>query len=312
MVARYLGRGGPKQIGLAMLMGPASSSCSFAALSAGRALLQKGAALTPMLAFLFGATNLSPQVAALAWIFLGWQFALALVLGSVVHVGIMAVIIRFTYPEKMVEQAHKDAGKGGMSDPAEGLSGKWREKIKSREAWLRIGQTYAREWGMIWKDILVGFTVAGAVATLVPEAVFQAILPQELSPILLVVVHALLGPVLAIFTIIGSMGNGPLAAVLWENGILFSGILAFLYADFVVIPALRINPAHYGWRFAAYLGMVFAASAVGAGTIMHALFWALGLIPGAQAGQVQELAQFRLNYVFYLNMAAIAVTVILL
>jgi uncharacterized membrane protein YraQ (UPF0718 family) len=203
-----------------------------------------------MLAFLFGATNLSPQAAALAWIFLGWQFALALVLGSVVHAGIMAVIIRFTYPEKMVELVRKDAGKGGMSDPAEGLSGKWRKKIKSREAWLRIGQTYARQWGMIWKDILVGFTAAGAVATLVPEAVFQAIFPQELSPILLVVVRALLGP------------------VLWENGILFSGILAFLYADFVVIPAPRINAAYYGWRFAAYLGMVFAASAVGAGTIM--------------------------------------------
>jgi uncharacterized membrane protein YraQ (UPF0718 family) len=317
VVARYLGRGGPKQIGLAMLMGPASSSCSFAALSAGRALLQKGAALTPMLAFLFGATNLSPQVAALAWIFLGWQFALALVLGSVVHVAIMAVVIRFTYSEKMVEQARKDAGEtgrkhGGMDDPAEGLPGTWRDKIKSREAWLRIGQTYIREWGMIWKDILVGFTVAGAVATLVPDAVFQAIFPRELSLILLVVVHALLGPVLAIFTIIGSMGNGPLAAVLWENGILFGGILAFLYADFVVIPALRINAAYYGWRFATYLGMVFAVSAAGAGMILHALFWALGLIPEAQAGQVQKLAQFGINYVFYLNMAAIAVTVILL
>ena len=131
-----------------MVMGPAPSPYSFAALPAGRASLQKGAARTLILAFLFGATNLSPQVAALAWIFLGRQFALALVLGSVVHAAIMAVMIRFTYSEKMVEQARKDAEKtgkqhGGMGDPAEGLSGKWRDKIKGLAAWLRIGQTYA-------------------------------------------------------------------------------------------------------------------------------------------------------------------------
>lgn len=317
IIAKYLGRGGLKQVGLAMLMGPASSSCSFAALSAGRALLQKGAALTPMLAFLFGATNLSPQVAALAWIFLGWQFALALVVGSVVHVAIMALVIRLTYPEEMVEQARKDAGKtgkhhGGMSDPAEGLLGSWREKIKHREAWLRVGQTYRREWGMVWKDILVGFIVAGAVATLVPDYFFQAIFPQDFSPSVLVVIHALLGPVLAIFTIIGSMGNGPLAAVLWENGVLFAGILAFLYADFVVLPSLRINAAYYGWRFALYLAMVFAISAAGAGMAVHGVFWLLGLIPEAEAGQVQELAQFKINYVFFLNIAAIIMTAILM
>lgn len=117
-----------------------------------------------------------------------------------------------------------------------------------------------------------------------------------------------LGLVLAIFTIIGSMGNGPLAAVLWENGVLFAGIIAFLYADFVVIPSLRINMIYYGWRFAAYLGMVFTISAIGAGIIMHVLFWALGLIPEPKAGRVQELAQFQIDYVFFLNMAAIAIT----
>lgn len=151
IIARYLGHGGWKETGLAMLLGPASSSCSFAALSVGRALLQKGAALTPMLAFLFGATNLSPQVAALAWIFLGWQFALAVVVGSVLHTGIMALVVRFTYPEKMVDQARKDAAEAGekhagMRDPSEGLPGGWREKIKTRAAWQRTGQTYASEW----------------------------------------------------------------------------------------------------------------------------------------------------------------------
>lgn len=183
-----------------------------------------------MMAFLFGSTNLAPAVAALAWIFLGWQFALALVVGSIAHVAVMAMIVRMTYPEKMLERARKEAAKAGEKragmhgDPAEGLPRRWREKLSSGEAWHRIGMVYRSEWGMVWKDLFFGFLIAGAVATLVPDAVFQAIFPRELTPLLLVPIHALLGPVLAIFTIIGSMGNGPLAAVLWENGVLFAGI----------------------------------------------------------------------------------------
>lgn len=317
LIAKYLGRPGLKETALAMILGPASSSCSFAALSAGRALFSKGAALTPMMAFLFGATNLSPQVAALAWIFLGWQFALALMVGSIAHTAVMAFIVRLTYSEERVERARRDAKKAGeehagMSDPAEGLPSQWRQKLANHEAWRRIGVTYRAEWGMVWKDLLAGFTIAGVVAVIIPDSVFQAIFPEGLSPLLLVPIHALLGPVLALATVIGSMGNGPLAAVLWENGVLFSGIIAFLYADFVVIPSLRINASYYGWRFAGYLALIFTGSAVGAGIIMHALFWVLGLIPEPKTGRVQEMAQFEINYVFFLNLAAIAISMGLL
>lgn len=318
LIAKYLGRPRVKETAAAMLLGPASSSCSFAALSAGRALLAKGAALVPRMAFLFGATNLAPPVVALAWIFLGWQFALALAVGSVAHVAVMVLIVRLTYPEKMVERARRDATKAGeeragmRGDPTEGLPQPWREKLRSGEAWRRVGVTYRGEWGMVWKDLLFGFIIAGVVATLVPDSFFKAVFPRDLPPLLLVPIHALLGPVLAVLTIIGSMGNGPLAAVLWENGVLFAGIIAFLYADYVVIPSLRINATYYGWRFAFYLGMVFTASAVGAGIIMHALFWALGLIPEAKAGRVQELARFQIDYVFFLNLAAIAITGVLI
>jgi uncharacterized membrane protein YraQ (UPF0718 family) len=240
-----------------------------------------------------------------------------LVVGSVALVAIMAVTVRLTCPENMVEQARRDAvkageRKSGMRDPAEGLPQPWKEKLQSAEAWRRVGVTYRSEWGMVWKDLLIGFLVAGAVATLVPDGVFQAIFPSELPALLLVLVHALLGPVLALATVIGSMGNGPLAAVLWENGVLFAGIIAFLYSDFVVIPSLRINATYYGWRFAAYLGAVFTVSAVGGGILIHALFSVLALIPEPQAGRVNELAQFKIDYVFFLNLAAIAVTGVLL
>ena len=314
VIARYLGRPGPRQTLLATLLGPASSSCSFAALSAARALFAKDAALIPTLAFLFGATNLGPPVVALAWIFLGWQFALALVVGGLLLVLIMAAVVRLTFPQRLVERARGRAAEAGEhhGDPAEGLPSTWREKLSSGEAWRRVGITYRGEWAMIWKELFFGFLFAGAVATLVPDSVFQAIFPQELPTVLLVVVHALLGPVLAVVTIIGSMGNGPLAAVLWENGVLFSGIMAFLYADFVVIPSLRINARYYGWRFAGYLGFVFTVSAVGAGMAIHALFWVLGLIPEAESGRVEQLAEFSIDYAFFLNMAALAVTGVLL
>jgi uncharacterized membrane protein YraQ (UPF0718 family) len=318
VIAKYLGRPGLKETALGMLLGPASSACSFAALSAGRALFAKGAALVPMMAFLFGATNLGPPVVALAWIFLGWQFALALVVGAFALVAAMALIIRITYPDEMIERARRDAVSasekhGGMhGDPAEGLPDRWRDKLRNRDAWRRVGVVYRGEWRMIWKDLLVGFVMAGIVATLVPDTVFQAIFPSGLAPMLLIPIHALLGPVLALATIIGSMGNGPLAAVLWENGVLFAGIVAFLYSDFVVIPSLRINAKYYGWRFAGYLAAVFTASAVMAGIVMHALFSTVGLIPEAKRGQVEQMAQFRIDYVFFLNLAAVLVTVLLL
>jgi uncharacterized membrane protein YraQ (UPF0718 family) len=318
VIAKHLGKAGPKETALGLVLGPASSACSFAALSAGRALLAKGAALVPMMAFLFGSTNLGPPVFALAWIFLGWQFALALVVGAFALVAAMALIVHITYPEEMVEQARRDAAKAGekhagmSGDPAEGLPSPWRDKLRSGEAWHRVGVVYRGEWAMVWKDLLFGFVIAGVVATLVPDELFQAIFPADLPPVLLVPIHALLGPVLALATIIGSMGNGPLAAILWENGVLFAGIVAFLYSDFVVIPSLRINATYYGWRFAGYLAMVFTVSAVIAGIVMHLLFSVVGLIPEARAGQVEEMAQFRVDYVFFLNLAALSVTGLLL
>ena len=314
-VAKHLGQAGPKEIGLAMLLGPASSSCSFAALSAARALLTKGAALIPALAFLFASTNLSVEVGALAWIFLGWPFVLALYLGAFVLVAVMTAIVKLTCPEGLVrqaiqraQQAGQEGGHAGMSgEPSEGLPESWGARLREPQAWTRVGRTYLMEWKMVWQDLLIGFLVAGFVAVLVPDRFFQALFPQDLSAWLLVPIHALLGPVLALLTFIGSMGNGPLAAILWQNGVLFAGIVAFLYADFVVVPAMRINARYYGWKFTVYLAGVFAAASVLAGIIMHALFGALGLIPEPQPGRVQEMATFAIDYTFWLNLVALAI-----
>ena len=172
--AKHLGEGGAPQLGLAMLLGFASSSCSFAALSATRSLLTKGAAVTSALAFMFASTNLAIEVAALAFIFLGWQYAVALFLGAPILVGAMAVTVRLTLPEGLADQALERARdvEGRGMDHAEGLPSKLRERLGDTRAWGRVGDAYIAEWRMVWKELLVGFAVAGAIAALVPDRVF--------------------------------------------------------------------------------------------------------------------------------------------
>ncbi len=310
--AKYLGEGTARQLALSMGLGFASSSCSFAALSATRSLFTKGGHLISALAFMFASTNLAIEVAALAWIFLGWQFVVALFVGAPILVAVMALVVRLTYPKKWVESARRHAGGvGGQAmDASDGLPGSAGKRLKSRESWHRVGRSFVIEWKMVWKELLVGFLVAGAVAALVPRSFFEAIFPQGLPGWLLVPIHALLAPVLAIFTVIGSMGNGPLAAILFQNGVAFGGIMAFLYSDFVVPPSLKINANYYGWRFATYLGVVFAFAAVVAGVAVHGLFTIFGLLP-EQGRDVRELAKFSIDYTFFLNVFSLVVSGVL-
>ena len=305
--AKHLGEPRPRQVALAMVLGFASSSCSFAALSATRSLFAKGAALISALAFMFASTNLAVEVAALAFIFLGWQYSAALFVGAPILVATMAVIVTVTRPKTLERSArhHAQHAEGHEMDPSQGLPDSFRGRLGSRKAWHRVGRAYVGEWRMVWKELLVGFSIAGAIAALVPKAFFEAIFPTGWSIWLLVPVQALLAPVLAVLTFIGSMGNGPVAAILADHGVVFGAIMAFLYADFVVPPALKINARYYGWRFAAYLGLVFAASAVLAGIAVHALFAAIG--PAPHGGKdIGEITTFAIDYTFFLNLVALA------
>lgn len=305
---RYLGRDGARQTGMALGLGFVSSSCSFAALSATRSLFVKGASLRNSLAFLFASTNLVIELAFLLWIFLGWEFVLALYLGIFPLMAVVIIAVRLT-PESLVRQGkeHAEDAASGQGLPSEGLPDSWRARLGAREAWNRVGARYAMEWGMVWKELLIGFSFAGAVAALVPPSFFEALFPTGMSELVEAPLHAALGPVLAVVTFIGSMGNGPLAAILWNNGIAFAGIMAFLYSDFVTPPALKINATYYGWRFSLYLGAVFAIAAVVAGITVHALFSAIGLIPG-QHKTIEELATFAVDYTLALNLVALAAT----
>jgi len=213
--AERLGSGTPPQLGLAMALGFASSSCSFAALSATRSLFTKGAALTSALAFMFASTNLAIEVAALAFIFLGWQYVVALFVGAPILVAVMAVLVRLTRPERLTDAAreHAEQAEGEDMNPSQGLPPSLAERFRDQRAWHRVGTSYVAEWRMVWKELLIGFLIAGAIAALVPSSFFQALFPSDGGSWWLVLVQALLAPVLAVLTFIGSMGNGPLAAI---------------------------------------------------------------------------------------------------
>jgi uncharacterized membrane protein YraQ (UPF0718 family) len=191
-------------------------------------------------------------------------------------------------------------------NPSEGLPGPLRERFRDERAWHRVGTSYIAEWRMVWKELLIGFLIAGAIAALVPASFFEALFPEGDGAWWLVPVQALLAPVLAVLTFIGSMGNGPLAAILASHGVVFGAIMAFLYADFVVPPAVKINANYYGWKFAGYLAAIFSVAAVVAGIVVHVLFAVLGVLP--QGGRdVEELAAFAIDYTFWLNLIALAV-----
>lgn len=307
--ARRLGAGTPPQLALAALLGFVSSSCSFAALSATRSIWTKGAALTSALAFMFASTNLAIEVAALAFVFLGWQYSLALFVGAPVLIAVMALLVRWTAPRGLAERAQQRAqdASGMEMNPSEGLPDAAGDRFRDRRSYERLGQAYFSEWRMVYRELVVGFLVAGAVAALVPASFFEALFPQG-EGWYVVVLQALLAPVLAVLTVIGSMGNGPLAAILAENGIMFGAIMAFLYSDFVVPPALRINARYYGWRFALYLGAIFSVAAVVTGIVVHLAFGVVGILPDG-ARSLEELATFAIDYTFWLNLLSAVVAV---
>ncbi|HEX4766202.1 MAG TPA: permease [Lichenihabitans sp.] len=301
---RTLGRGGPKEIAIATLAGAASSSCSYASAAIMRTLFKKGVALVNALAFLFASTNLVLELGIILFLLMGWPFMAGEWIGGIVLVVVMSLLVRLTYPRALAEAArtHEEAGGGHqhMSMTVEGPT--WRARLLNPATRVRVAQNFAMEWSMLWKDLGVGFLVGGFLASFVPDAFWQALFLTHASPWVRIPLNALLGPIVACLTFVCSIGNVPLAAVLWAGGAGFGGVLAFLYADLIVLPLLDAYRRYFGWRMAAYIGAVFYVTMVVAALIMDLAFTALGWIPPHEAGIRARLATFSLNYTFWLDL----------
>jgi uncharacterized protein len=298
-----LGRDGVRETAIATLLGAASSSCSYASAAISRTLFKKGAALIPSLAFLFASTNLVIELGLVLLILMGWQFMAAEWIGGIVLVLLMSILVRITYPAKLVEEArrHPDAGAGHEHGDTAAQGGTLWEKLQRPETRIAIAQNFVMDWRMLWKDLLLGFLIAGALSAWVPDSAWHVLFPQNLPGWLTVPLHALIGPLVAIITFVCSIGNVPMAAVLWASGVSFGGVLAFLYADLIVLPLLDVYRRYYGWRMAAYIGAVFYATMAAAAIIMDLAFTGLGSVPPRDFNIRAEITDIALDYTFWLN-----------
>lgn len=303
-IHRAMGSEGPRAVGLGAVFGLVSSSCSFAALATTRTLFAKGAGLAPALAFLLGSTNLVIELGVVIAVFLSWQFVVGEYVGGVMLIGFTWLLVRLTQPTAWVEAARKQLD--GGHDDGDVLD--WRQQITSLEGWGRVARQYRMEWQMVWKDVTIGFTAAGLIRTFVPRSFFEGLFVGTDGALGLgdIVAHAAVAPVAAMFTFIGSMGNIPLAAVLYDNGVSFAGVMGFLFSDLIVVPVLRIHTQYYGWRLAAYIAGLFYVATVLTATLLHLGFDAFGWLPEVAGGGQQTF--FAVDHTLFLNLFFVLVT----
>ena len=299
-----LGRDGLREIALATALGAASSSCSYASAAVSRSLFKRGAALVPTLAFLFSSTNLVIELGLILYLLLGWQFTAAEWIGGVLLVAIMAVLVRLTYPRQLIEAArrHPESHAGHQHDMTPVAGDTWLAKLRNPELPVRVSQTFVMDLSMLWQDLAIGFLVAGLLGALVPDRWWASLFLHGAAPAVQAPVNALLGPLIAVVSFVCSIGNVPLAAILWASGISFGGVLAFLYADLIVLPLLDVYRRYYGWKMAAYIAAVFYATMVLASLLMDLVFTWAGLVPANNTGLRAHVTDFSLNYTFWLNL----------
>ena len=300
-----------KGVLLGTFFGFISSSCSFAALASTKSLFKKGASFVSSIAFLLASTNLVIELGIIISIFLGWQFVVGEYVGGILLILLSWILIRLINPKKLIEQARKNLG--DTEDDEDSGSKSWKQKMKSEESWAKVSKQYGMEWKMVWKDVTVGFTIAGIVAAFVPDAWFQTLFIGSGNgntdfSFLEILEHIIVGPVAAFITFIGSMGNIPLAALLFGKGVSFAGVMAFIFSDLVVFPILRINAKYYGWKMSLFILFLLFTSLVGASLILHYGFDLLSMLPDPSQVTVQDSEYFKIDYTFFLNLAFLAVS----
>src|SRR3954447_19716835 len=210
-------------IAKATALGAASSSCSYAAIAIAKSLFQKGASAVTALAFQFASTNLVWELGLVLWVLMGWQFTLAEFFGGIVLIGLMAVMLRLFVSPRLEEQARRhaqeaQAGHHHGDGAEEALP--WRQRLTSRTAWAGVGGNFRGDWQMLWKEIGLGFLLAGFIG-LLGDDFFNFLFVTDAPPLVQTLENVLVGPVIAILSFVCSVGNVPLAAVLWSGGISF-------------------------------------------------------------------------------------------
>jgi uncharacterized protein len=311
-IARHFGRSGLREVALATALGAASSSCSYAATATAKTFFKKGAGLVPTLAFMFASTNLVLELGFILWLLLGWIFLLAEVVGAFILIAVMWLLVKLTLPGGLEETARSHMGDDekpcghSRGHEMEVKEESFKEKIRRRENWAQVADAFFMDAAMLWKEIVVGFLIAGFLMVLVPENWWGKLFITHETGFGRMVENAIVGPLIAVASFVCSIGNIPLASLLWSDGISFGGVISFIYADLIIIPLILIYRKYYGAKAALYITTVLFISMVSAGIIVDLLFAALGLIPGVRPPSVIAQASFQWNYTTWLDSAAIS------
>ena len=314
---RLLPDDSPKSLAIASALGAASSSCSYAAVAMARSVVRKGANFTAAMAFELASTNLVVELGILLALLLGWQFTVAEFTGGPIMIAVMALLFRALLRKPLLDAARVQAERGvagrmeGHADMDMAVTeGPLLRRIVSKKGSTAISHYFVMDWVSIWGDIVLGLVIAGALSAWVPKHVWSGFFFQS-HPLFAKFWGPLVGPLVAVVSFVCSVGNVPLAAVLWNGGISFGGVIAFLFADLIVFPILDIYRKYYGWKMAAFLFATFYAAMVCASLIVEFAFQAIGLVPSQRHALVAASA-FRFNYTTILNIVFLVLSALLL
>jgi uncharacterized membrane protein YraQ (UPF0718 family) len=317
-VTRLMPDDSPRSLATATGLGAASSSCSYAAVALARSLFVKGANFTAAMAFEIASTNLVIEMGIILALLMGWQFTLAEFVGGPLMIVFVAVLFRLFVRARVLDAARRQAERGvagsmeghaamDMSIQTEGSL--WR-RLRSPGAFTAISHVFVMEWAAVLRDIVLGLLIAGAFMAWVPESLLHGIF-LEGHPLAAGLWGPLVGPLLAVLAFVCSIGNIPLAAVLWSGGISFGGVVSFIFADLIIIPILLIYRKYYGTPMALRLFGLFYVTMVAAGYATELLFQPLGLVPADRSATITEIG-VHWNYTTWLNIAFLALATALL
>src|SRR5438067_10513 len=315
-VVRVLGKPDLRGITFATLAGAASSSCSYAATAVARGLFRKGAAFGNAIIFEFASTNLVFELGLVLLVLLGWQFVAAEFAGGLLMIAILAVAFKYTLRARMVDAARVQADKG-LVGRMEGhgemdmsiTDGPFLGRLFSARAFTAVSHYFYMDIASLWQDLLLGFLIAGAMAAWVPNSFWQSLFLNR-DPALGQFWGPFIGPVISMLSFVCSVGNVPLAVVLWNGGICFGGVISFIFADLLIVPILNIYRKYYGGRMSLYLLAVSYLAMVLAGLIIGAVFQALGLVPARHFIAVFQTRP-SWDYTTFLNLLVLAIAAVL-
>jgi uncharacterized membrane protein YraQ (UPF0718 family) len=306
-----------RSILIATALGAASSSCSYAAVALARSIFRKGADFIAAMAFQFASTNLVLELGIIIAVLIGWQFVAAEFVGGLIMIALLTVMLRAVMNPNLIEEARRQADRGlagrmeghASMDMSVGGEGSILARIVSPNGFTVISHYFVMDWASVWIDIVLGLLIAGALAAWVLNEFWQTFFLSA-DPVWSKIVGPLIGPIVAVVSFVCSVGNVPLAAVLWNGGISFGGVIAFLFGDLIVLPILDIYRRYYGLKIALFLLGVSYAAMVGAAYVVELIFGVTGLVPQHRTAQIVE-AHITWNYTTWLNVVFLGLAALL-